>query len=51
LDAGLKLHEAPEGRPLQDRLTGANGPLTLMTVIVLEPDEPWLAVIPPEFER
>ena len=40
MDAGLKLHEAPEGRPLQDRLIGLNGPLTPVTVIVLEPDEP-----------
>jgi len=47
----LKLHDVPEGRPLHDRLMACNGPLTPITVIVLELDEPWLAVIPPEFER
>lgn len=51
MDAGLKLHEAPEGRPLQDRLIDCNGPLTPVRVIVLEPVEPRLTVIPPEFER
>ena len=37
---GLKLHEAPEGRPLQDKLTGSSGSRIAMTVIVSEPDEP-----------
>jgi len=40
-DAGLKLHDAPEGRPLvQDRLTDCDCPPVNVTVIVLEPEPP-----------
>jgi hypothetical protein len=39
LDAGLKTYDAPEGRPLQDRLTDCE-PRSPMTEIVLEPEPP-----------
>ncbi len=51
-EAGLKLHEAPEGRPeVHERVTLWLTPTLRVAVIVLEPDAPWVTVMPPELER
>lgn len=50
-DAGLKLHEAPEGSPPeQDKLTVCDCPLVKVTETVLEPDPPCTTSITPELE-
>lgn len=43
-----KLHEAPVGRPLQDRDTAWVVPLSKVAVIVFVPKPPCVTVIPPE---
>jgi len=42
---------APLGSPLTLSVTPCVGPLTSVTVIMLEPDPPGLTVIPPLFDR
>jgi hypothetical protein len=47
-DEGLKLQEAPEGRPLvHDRVTGCVEPLSKLAVMVFDPELPCVTVIPP----
>jgi hypothetical protein len=50
-EIGLKLQEAPEGRPLaQDKPTDCVEPLVKVTVMITEPDEPRVTVIAPELD-
>jgi hypothetical protein len=49
-ELGLKLHDAPEGAPEQDRLTDCVGPPTKAVQTVVEPELPRIIVIPPKFE-
>jgi len=42
---------APLGSPLTESVTGCVDPVTSVTVIVLEPDPPWLTAIPPLFDK
>lgn len=50
-----ELHDTPEGNGpfalLQDSVTGSAGPLTRLTVIVIEPELPRATEMPPRFEE
>ena len=43
-EAGLKLHVAPDGRPVHERATAELNPFTLPTVAVPVPLAPWAIV-------
>ena len=46
-EAGLKLQDAPEGRPpVHERVTNWAMPVCRVAVIVFEPELPWATVIP-----
>jgi hypothetical protein len=47
-EVGLKEHEAPDGNPLQARVTGCDARLSRPRVMVLDPDPPCTTVIAPE---
>jgi hypothetical protein len=51
-DARLKLQDAAEGRPLvHERVTDCEVPVCKVAVIVFEPDEPRVTVIPLEVDN
>ena len=46
----MKLHDAPAGSPLsQDSITAFDWPLTSVTVMELDPDDPSVSTMLPEF--